>query len=326
MSVVRVSESGFINSHEGKGPVFLEMPHSGLIGIVNSPNGLPDAIASNLRFSSAAVRRTLIFGCDVAVPVMSGYYELINFIGVSGLMNNLARVFIDTNRDRNEFSGLAVEGEAMDANHHGVIWSRTLPTDIDLSLSEKDLEAAVSIRCERIFQLPFAKHEFERLLNSFYDPYHKIIKEQHERTVSNCGFCVHLAFHSLPPFSVKSVNGGYVLGKKASRGSFDLVKNELPDIILIHNDFRAADKDIVDKIRKVFEAGGLIVEDGKGAFLGDRGVTKIYGNPQKGVHVIGIEHVTHGIEIGRHRDSLAIDSERAKKFQEVYKNVVLKLM
>lgn len=318
----KIEPGFFVHSFEGKGPVLLEVPHSGLIG-VDSLESAPELITSRLRFDSKSVRQTVVFGCDIAVPTMSGYCDLICHLNVSGVINSLARVFMDTNRDRNEFSSLAVGGGRAGANHHGVIWARTLLTDVDLNLPVKSLEDLVASRCEKIYTMPFTRDEFEELLLAFYDPYHAAIREHHKRIVSECGLCIHLALHSLPPFQVASINGGYVTGKVASRGRS---KGQLPDIILIHNNFKAADKAIINKIRMAFEAEQLIVEDGRGPFLGDRGVTKIYGNPKDGIHVVGIEHVTHNVEIGRHCGSLAINVEKAKRFRKVYRSAVMNLM
>lgn len=317
--------SKYVHSHKGNQNILLDMPHSGTVGIEIISN-VPEVIKSRLRFTSKAVRQTIGFGCDVAVPHMSDFLHLVAVCGLSGVSNDLARVYCDVNRSRDEVSGLAVSGCDSYENHHGTIWSRTLLKDLDLSLSRTELEYLVDENCERMFETPLSLDEFQTLLNEVYDPYHKALQKHHKRIVQKYGHCIHLALHSLPPISVAKIRGGYVCGKKATRGPFDSIGNTLPNIILIHNNYRAADKQVVDLVRTAFESAGLIVEDGRGPFLGDIGVTSLYGNPKNGVHVIGIEHVTHDTEPERHLGNPKIDLVQAFKYRPIYREAIENLL
>lgn len=151
-----------------------------------------------------------------------------------------------------------------------------------------------------------------------YDPYHAHIRRTHERIREQHGEVVHLALHTFPPVLGGTVDGAYCLGKPARPGRFSLEEGTFPDLLLIHNGFRAASREKVEVVRRHFEAAGLIVQDGFGPFVGNNGVTGIYGDPGNGVHVIGIEHVPHGIETGRHFGSMAFDEAAACKHQEMY--------
>ena len=307
-----------IHSINGTAPILLEMPHSGRIGL-ETMTDVSEIIASKIRFDSENVRKTIGFGCDAAVPEMTGYDNLISTFNLSGIRDDLARVYLDMNRDKKEISGLVLADIDPKKYHHGIIWARTILTGIDLSQPIERLEKIVKNQCELLFDHPLTQGELDSFLQEFYEPYHTAIKNHHTRIKAQHGSCIHLALHSLPAVSITTVNGGYVLGEKK-------VKGELPDIILIHNNFRSADKKIIEKIRNIFQSAGLTVENGTGPFLGDNGVTAMYGNPQQNIHVIGIEHVTFDVEPERHLGNPMVDIDKAKKFQTVYKKIIEKLL
>jgi N-formylglutamate amidohydrolase len=318
----KLFETNFIGAHEGKNPILLEMPHSGLNGY-NLINDIPHYITRKLR-RSKAVQNTIGSGCDSAVPQMSGFITLKNYREVSTLHNTLARVFCDTNRSREEVSDWALEDGIPLEHHHGVIWARTVFSDekLDLSLQQEWLEAIVRANCEKMFSEPLTGDEFEKLMTEHYDVYHANIRYFHRVLKEKYGVCVHLALHSLPPFLVEKVWGGYIFGQKATRGPMNKENRTMPDIILIHNNYQAADKRYVDAVRSAFEEAGLIVEDGKGPFRGDIGVTNIYGDPYNGIHVIGIEHVTHDTEPFRHLGNPSVNAEAAWKYPPAYSKAV----
>jgi len=318
-------DNKYIYSLEGTRPILLEMPHSGLGGFY-STDQLPPNIAAKIRFRSPKVRNTVGSGCDSAVPHMSDVFNLRNSYDLSLVFNELARVYCDTNRSKNEISGWALEKENADQHYHGIIWAKTLLTDVDLSLDQESLEAIFKEKSEKTLSEPLTMSEFNTLMEQVYDLHHAKIRYLHQSSIRRHGFCIHLALHSLPAMSVKKVLGGYVMGQKSNRGPFDLEKNTLPDIILIHNNYKSTDKVLVDKVRHAFESAGLIVEDGQGPFLGDIDVTKIYGNPRKGVNVIGIEHVTHETEPKRHLGIPEVNFAKSGEFQKVYRQAVINLL
>lgn len=317
--------SKYVHSFEGTSPILLEMPHSGRIGL-QMPNDIPSVLAKKVRFLSKAVRQTIGFGCDSAVPDMSGFAHLLAVSKLSGVSNDLARVYCDTNRSKTEVSDWAVEDKDHQKNHHGIIWARTVLTGLDLSFPTGRLEIIVDRLAEKMLKSPLSADEFQELMSEVYDPYHEAIQHHHKRIIEKHGFCIHLALHSMAPLSVTKVYGGYVCGQKATRGSFDLEKNTLPDVILIHNNFASADKVLVQCVRDAFESAGLIVEDGQGPFLGNIGVTKLYGDPKRGINIIGIEHVSHDIEPERHLGNPAVDTGKALALQPVYKAAIENLL
>ena len=312
----------YIRYCEGSVPVLLEMPHSGLARL--EPNDLPQSIASKFNFEE--FDRIVGFGCDASVPEMTGFNDLLKELDTYRLHNDLARVYCDTNRDRYEASDLAFEDGSPNDHHHGVIWIRDIPVGLDLSLSTEALEKLIRERPITL-KAPLTKKEFEAYMSQFYDPYHEAIRRLHKQIVAEHGYCIHLALHSMPAFSLKKICGGYVCGKKASRGRFDITKNTLPDIILIHNDHRSTLRDLVVKLKRIFrQSGRLIVEDGQGPFKGDIGVTKKYGSPFKaGVSVIGIEHVAHDLEPERHLGRPTVNLGKAHELQSTYFEAIANL-
>ncbi len=307
-----------IHTINGIAPILLEMPHSGRVGL-KTMVGVPEILASKIRFNSQNVRKTIGFGCDAAVPEMTGYDNLISAFNLSGIRDDLARVYLDMNRAKNEISGLALAGADPKKYHHGIIWARTILTGVDLTQPIQELEKIVEKQCEPLLDHPLAQKEFDFFLGEYHDRYHSAIKEHHARIKAQHGHCIHLALHSLPAVSITTVNGGYILGDKQTR-------EKMPDIILIHNNFQSADKKIIETIRNVFLSVGLTVQDGAGPFLGNNGVTAMYGNPEQNIHVVGIEHVTFDVEPERHLGNPIVDLEKARKFQNVYKKLIEKLL
>jgi N-formylglutamate amidohydrolase len=291
--------------------------------------GLPAGFTRLVRLESAEVRKTLGFGCDAAAPVLSGYEKLCEQLSLSGVRNGLARAYVDCNREITDVSGLALDGADEARHQHGVIWARTVLTSVPSETlhDAARLNELVNKNCEPLLRRPLSQKEFGNLMTAGYDPYHREISAHHRRITGLHGTCVHVALHTLPAFVVAVAQGGYACGKPAARGPLDLSGNALPDVILIHNDFAAADRRYVDAIRRAFIESGLIVSDGTGPFVGANGVTKMYGNPRNGVHVIGIEHVTHdGIEPGRHLGSTAVDKVKARTFQSAYRQAMMNLL
>jgi N-formylglutamate amidohydrolase len=322
-----VTEKTFANYihvyDESEHPILLEMPHSGLVGL-KPTDTIPAPLISRIDLNSEEVSRAVGSGCDSSVPEMTGFKSLIEEFKLYGISNDLARIFCDTNRDKEieKASSLVVKGGKLNDNHHGVIWATTPLNNIDLSLPDDQLIEMLDNGTEKILKEPLTVEEFNALMREVYDPYHAHIQHLHNSITSKHGYCVHVALHSMPPLFVKKLNGAYILGQKAKRGPFNTDDNTLPDIILIHNEYRAANRIVVDVLRYAFESSGLIVEDGKGPFLGgDIGVTSKYGNPLRGINV-GIEHVAHDTEPERHLGNPEIDKPKARKLQKAYRSAV----
>jgi N-formylglutamate amidohydrolase len=293
------------------------MPHSGRKGI-ESLEGVPAALAQRLR-TSEAVRTSLVFGCDLAVPTMTDFDARRSDPSLTTLSNELSRIYTDANRDKKtDISGRICEGRDPNAFPNGVVWARTVPRGLDFNQSPEEIAVAARSQFEDIFNAPLSPEEFAALMGEVYDPYHAHIQQAHREIREQHGEVVHLSLHTFPPVLGTAVDGGYCLGKPAQRGPLDLKAGTFPDLLLIHNNFNAAGREKVEVVRRHFEKAGLIVQDGFGPFLGNNGVTGIYGDPANGVHVIGIEHIPHGIETGRHVGSMAFDEDAASKHQAMY--------
>lgn len=317
-SLTTFNMNHLINFSPGSSRLFLEMPHSGQVGI-QTLEGVPTTLASRLNRTSEAVRATLVFGCDLAVPTMTDFSARQKDPRLTTLSNDLSRVFTDSNRDkRTDVSGRILKGRDRNVFPNGVVWARTVPRGLDFQQSPELIQVAARTQFEDIFKEPLSDEEFDTLMSQIYDPYHAHIRQAHETIRSNHGEVVHLSLHTFPPVLGTVVDGAYCLGDVAQRGQFDLKRGTFPDLLLIHNGFKAADRKYIEVVRRHFEEAGLIVQDGEGPFLGNNGVTGIYGDPKNGVHVIGIEHIPHGIETHRHRSSMDFDAVTATKHQAMY--------
>lgn len=304
-----------IHYEPGSSPLFLEMPHSGRVGL-DSQDGVPDVLAERIRFSSEAVRATLGFGCDQAVPAMTGFEARRGDPKITTLSNRLSRVYTDPNRDKKtDVSGLVHSGFQLHAHPDGVIWAKTIARNLDF---DGDYEEQARAQFEKMLKQPLSKEEFDALMASHYDRYHALIKGAHERILAEHGHVVHLSLHSAPASQITKVDGVYALGNLAERGPLDFRAGTAPDVLLIHNGFQSATAEAVEVVRHHFERAGLLVQDGEGPFLGNNGVTGIYGNPEEGVNVIGIEHFPHDIELNRHQGGTDLDESAAVLHRSTY--------
>ncbi|QQR54841.1 N-formylglutamate amidohydrolase [Candidatus Peregrinibacteria bacterium] len=306
-----------IHYNSGSSKLFLEMPHSGRLGIQDK-EGVPDLLKTRLN-ATEAVRASLVFGCDIAVPTMTQFDARRIEAHHTTLSNDLSRIYTDPNRDKNtDCSGRIREGFDRDAFPNGVIWTRTVPRGLNFELSPEEVAEQARAQFEDIFNAPLSSDEFDALMREVYDPYHAHIRETHEAIRGQHGEVIHLSLHTFPPVLGTVVDGGYSLGKPARPGLYDVQAGTFPDLLIIHNDFKAASREKVEVVRRHFKRAGLIVQDGFGPFLGSNGVTGLYGNPEQGVNVIGIEHIPHRIETGRHLGSMSFDEDEAKKHQAMY--------
>ncbi|OGJ46447.1 hypothetical protein A3J23_00565 [Candidatus Peregrinibacteria bacterium RIFCSPLOWO2_02_FULL_48_14] len=295
--------SHFVHYEPGETPLILDMPHSAVDRDISFDN-LPEAIKKVFRFESAAALRTLNIGVDHAVPCMTPFHER----GDSKVWTALPRVFCDPNRAPNDVDALSVDGAPEGPNAHGLIWRASVARD----------ETAI----EDLLKRPYTRKEFEEIVETSYNPYHAALKEAINKTRDRFGIAIVLGLHTFLTSQPKKLTqgryaGAYVLGEEMPRGSL-AQGTGLPDLILIHNDHRAASLPIIETVRGTFIQHGYLVEDGTGHLKGDNGITAMYGRPEEGIHVVGLEFVPHGIEINRAEGSLELDLEQTHQIQRVY--------
>ena len=121
---------------------------------------------------------------------------------------------------------------------------------------------------ENIFNNKLPTSYAQSILESFYDPFHKVLLNQIEDLLNRFGICYHFDLHTMPSNALRNFR------KK-------------PDIVLGNNNGKSSSSDLINYMRKNFENHGLIVELNNpyaGGFI-----TRNYGNPSNGTETIQIE-------------------------------------
>ncbi len=175
---------------------------------------------------------------------------------------------------------------------------------------------------EDILSRPYTREEFAEIRAHVQEPYQRALAAAINQARNRFGAAIVLSLHTFPLNRPGRLNtgryaGAYVLGEEMARGSLK-ERTGLPDLIMISNGGLAAAPRVLEVIRSNFEDRGYKVEDGEGPLKGDHGTTAMYGRPREGVHVVGMEFVPHGIEIGRAKGRLDLDQEGAERTSGIF--------
>ena len=233
--------SKFIRSNP-KNPVLLTVPHSG--------DYYPDIFIKNLNLNLNKVRKIEDFESD----------QILNFMNLNSadiLIAKCSRVVVDLNRSRN-----AIDDDMfIDKVSNGQIDEKKM-ISFGLGVFPK------IIFNENIFNNKLPTSYAQSILESFYDPFHKVLSNQIDDLLNRFGICYHFDLHTMPSNALRNFR------KK-------------PDIVLGNNYGKSSSNELINYMRKNFENHGLIVELNNpyaGGFI-----TRNYGNPSNGTETIQIE-------------------------------------
>ena len=233
--------SKFIRSNP-KNPVLLTVPHSG--------DYYPDIFIKNLNLNLNKVRKIEDFHSD----------KILNFMNLNSadiIIAKCSRVVVDLNRSRNAID----EDMFIDKVN-------------DCQIDEKKM---ISFGLGVFPKIIFSKNIFndklpasyaQLILESYYDPFHKVLLNQIDDLLNRFGICYHFDLHTMPSNALRNFR------KK-------------PDIVLGNNYGKSSSSELINYMRKNFENHGLIVELNNpyaGGFI-----TRNYGNPSNGAETIQIE-------------------------------------
>lgn len=150
----------------GESPVIVEVPHAGL-----------RMDAASLAYC-AAMGRNLGRDADLFVDELFG--DAVS-AGATLLCAEMSRYVCDLNRHPGDFDSQTSSTGGAEPAPHGVIWRKS--TDGRPALTST---------------LPAS--EVERRLTSFYEPYHRALREEVERKKQLFGMVILLSGHSMPSF------------------------------------------------------------------------------------------------------------------------------
>ena len=119
-----------------------------------------------------------------------------------------------------------------------------------------------------IFKTKLSISYSKKMLEEYYDPFHKSLSKQLEFLLKKFGFCYHFDLHTMPSKALKHFK----------------IK---PDIVLGNNFGKSSSENLIYNIKNSFEKFGLKVEINN-PYAGGY-ITRHYGNPLVGIETIQIE-------------------------------------
>ena len=154
-------------------PMVLSVPHSGTI--------LPESLLNETILSE----KELLSSCDFFVDEL---LQEASKQGIALIKNNIARVFIDVNRDKNEID------KSMFFNY---------PNQTDLVGGNRcrvglGLIHRVAQQNKNIYKNLLDYNEIEKRVNGVYNPYHAALRNAVDKCVNKFGFCLLVDCHSMP--------------------------------------------------------------------------------------------------------------------------------
>ena len=225
-----------------KNPVLLTVPHAG--------DFYPNIFIQNLKLKLDKVRKIEDFQSNRIL-------DLMDFNSADVIIAKCSRVVVDLNRSRNAIDNVMFINRV---NSHQIDEKKMI--SFGLGVFPK------IIFSENIFKNKLPTSYAQSILESFYDPFHKVLSNQIDDLLNRFGICYHFDLHTMPSNALRNFR------KK-------------PDIVLGNNYGKSSSNELINYMRKNFENHGLIVELNNpyaGGFI-----TRNYGNPSNGTETIQIE-------------------------------------
>ena len=252
-----------------KNPVLISVPHAG--------NFYPELFLKHLKLNLNEVRKIEDFKSD----------EILNLVSKDSadvLISRCSRAVIDLNRSR----------KAIDNNMFSEIFEKK---NID---EKKMIEFGLgvfpkTISNNEIYNKKLSISYGTYILETFYDPFHKILSAQIKYLLNKFGNCYHFDLHTMPSKALKNF------------------KNE-PDIVLGNNFGKSCSIELLNYIKNNFKIFGLNVEVNNpyaGGFI-----TRNYGNPSIGVETLQIEI---NRKLYMHEERLSLNN--INLIQEIFSNI-----
>ena len=225
-----------------KNPVLISVPHAG--------NFYPELFLKYLKLNLNEVRKIEDFKSDEIL-------NLINKDSADVIIAQCSRAVIDLNRSRK-----AVDNSMFSETFEKKNIDEKKMIEFGLGVFPK------SISNNQIYnkKLPISYGKY--ILETFYDPFHKILSAQIKHLLNKFGNCYHFDLHTMPSKALKNF------------------KNE-PDIVLGNNFGKSCSIELLNYIKNNLKTFGLNVEINNpyaGGFI-----TRNYGNPSTGVETLQIE-------------------------------------
>ncbi|MDC3072065.1 N-formylglutamate amidohydrolase [bacterium] len=225
-----------------KNPVLITVPHSGSF--------YPELFKNYIKLDLGKIRKIEDYHSDKIL-------KLVKKENVDILIAKCSRAVVDLNRSRKSvdndmFNGTVIinqpDEKKMIAHGLGVF---------PRFISNKS-----------IFKTKLPLSYSKKMLEEYYDPFHKSLSNQLEFLLKKFGFCYHFDLHTMPSKALKHFK----------------VK---PDIVLGNNFGKSSSEKLISYTKNSFQKFGLKVEINNpyaGGFI-----TRKYGNPLAGIETVQIE-------------------------------------
>ncbi len=225
-----------------KNPVLITVPHSG--------SYYPELFKKYIKLDLDKIREIEDFQSDKIL-------KLLKKESVDILIAKCSRAVVDLNRSRKSIDN--------DMFNEIVI--------IDQPDEKKMISYGLGvfpkiINNKSIFKIKLPVSYSKKMLEEYYDPFHKSLSKQLGFLLKKFGFCYHFDLHTMPLRALKHFK----------------VK---PDIVLGNNFGKSSSENLISYIKNRFEKFGLKVEINNpyaGGFI-----TRKYGNPLVGIETVQIE-------------------------------------
>lgn len=249
-------------------PVVVEVPHA---SVCIDPRTMAYCIAS---------ARSVARDADLYVDQL---VARVTACGATVLVADRSRYVVDLNRSRNDYDSLAVEGGPLAKAPRGVIWRLT--TDHD-----------------PVLVAPLARKEYERRIESIYEPYHAALAALVEQTREQFGCAIVFCAHSMP--------------SSGRRGHVDVDLGRA-DVVPGTQGRSTADANYIQVVEGVCQEFGLSYKHDdpyRGGYS-----TVHYARPALGVHTIQIELARR---LYMNEITLALDVQGAQRMQNFWAELV----
>ncbi len=225
-----------------KNPVLITVPHSGSF--------YPELFKKHIKLDLDKIRKIEDYQSDKIL-------KLIKKESVDILIAKCSRAVVDLNRSR----------KSIDNDMFNEIVLIDQPDEKKMISYGLGVFPKI-ISNKLIFKTKLPASYSRKLLEEYYDPFHKVLSNQLEFLLKKFGFCFHFDLHTMPSKALKHFK----------------VK---PDIVLGNNFGNSSCENLVNYIKNSFEKFGLKVEINNpyaGGFI-----TRKYGNPLVGIETVQIE-------------------------------------
>ena len=212
-----------------------------------------EKVPSEVSWLLGLKEETLMRDVDRYVDVL--YKPIIEKLDLTAIKTQWHRYVVDLNRKPDEFDQDAVMGASQKSGCQTkeIHWSQTTQKEV-------------------LIKTPMSIELHQQLVNQYYEPLHNSLKNIKKKIMGSFGVVYHLDLHSMP-------SKGTELHPDPGESRAEIVVSDQHGT--------SANSDFKDRVMEAFQKAGFQVGY-NWPYIGG-GITKTYGEPEKGIHTVQIE-------------------------------------